>query len=122
MIFPVKSIGGIDWGWGGQIESLVIAVFVLSIGLAVAVPIGLRSLFVYRWRDRRSVSEEEFIRFEQLLMRVALSSTFGSLIAYALDFPGFYLSGIFLAALYSAYYFYPSQRRLTFEKRIFRVR
>ena len=103
-------------------EIFVVAVFVLSLVLAVAAPIFMRTLFAHRQKENTAVAEEQFIRFETNLIRIALLTPYFSLVAYFYSFPEFYLVGSFLAGLYAVYYFYPSQRRISFEKRIFRVR
>ena len=55
-------------------------------------------------------------------MRVALVTPYLTLAGYWLALPKFYLSGAVLMTLYAGYYFYPSRRRLEFDRRIFRVR
>ena len=96
--------------------------FVLSVALAVAAPILLRSVFAHRVRNQQTVAEPAFVRFEKRLIGVALISPYLLLPAYLLNFPDFYFIGMALSALYAAYYFYPSKRRIQFEKRIFRVK
>lgn len=96
--------------------------FVLSVALAVAAPILLRSVFAHRVRNQQTVAELAFVRFEKRLIGVALISPYLLLPAYLLNFPDFYFIGMVLSALYAAYYFYPSKRRIQFEKRIFRVK
>jgi len=44
------------------------------------------------------------------------------LVAYLLEFPRFYLAGTVLMALYAVYYYYPSKKRIQFERKIFRVK
>lgn len=97
-------------------------VFVLSVILAIASPILLRTLFAHRMRNRTIVPQPTLIRFERQLIGVALIAPYLIVPAYLLDFPDFYFLGTVLMALYAAYYFYPSEKRLRFEKRIFRVK
>lgn len=103
-------------------EVFIVAVFILSLVLAVAAPVFTRTLFAHQHKDSKRVAETEFIRFEAKLIRIALVTPYFSLIAYFFSFPEFYLVGSFLAGLYAIYYFYPSQRRISFERRIFRVK
>lgn len=102
-------------------EIVVVAVFIASLGCALALPIFLRSLFAHRHKDSKNVAESDFVQFESRLIRVALATPYLSLLAYLFNFPEFYLAASFLASLYAVYYFYPSRRRIDFEKRIFRV-
>ncbi len=106
---------------GGQFKPFNVLVFVMAITTAIAAPIFFRSIFAQRNKDKKRITREEFIRFQQHLIRMALIAPYFSLLAFFFDFPQFYLVASFLAALYAVYYFYPSQRRIGFEKRIFRV-
>jgi hypothetical protein len=38
------------------------------------------------------------------------------------ELPKFHFTGTVLMALYAAYYYYPSKKRVDFDRRIFRVR
>ncbi|MFH2132584.1 MAG: hypothetical protein ABIK68_19560 [bacterium] len=107
---------------GETAEFFVVATFIGSLVFAIAAPIFIRTIFAHRQRHQTHIPEDRFIRFELNLIRVALLTPYFSLVAYLWDFPEFYMAGSFLAALYAIYYFYPSQRRIIFEKRIFRVR
>lgn len=110
-----------DWFQQPAESSWIVAVFVLALVFAVAAPIMVRTVFAHRRRERQHISESEFMAFERTLIRVALLSPYCAMIAYLYRFPEFYLAGSFLAALYAVYYFYPTRRRIQFEKRIFRV-
>lgn len=97
-------------------------VFVLSVIFGIAAPIFFRSLFAHKISNEKSTTESKLIKFEQSLIRIALVTPYLGLIAYFLEFQKFYFSATFIMALYSVYYFYPSQKRIAFEKRIFRVK
>jgi len=97
-------------------------VFVLSVAFAVALPIFFRSLFAHRMRNQKAVPETVLFKFERKLILVSLLTPYLILPAYLLDFPYFYFTGTVLMALYAAYYFYPSGKRIQFERRIFRVK
>ena len=109
----------------GQINFLgVIATltFILSVIFAIGLPIFYRSLFAHKMRDRSSVSQNEFVHFERSLIFISLITPYLTLIGFLLEFPRFFLAGTVIMALYAVYYFYPSERRIQFEKRIFRVK
>lgn len=97
-------------------------VFVLSVVFAVALPIFFRSLFAHRMRNQKSVREAALIKFERKLMFVSLLTPYLILPAYLLEFPHFYFTATVLMALYAAYYFYPSRKRIESERRIFRAK
>ena len=97
-------------------------VFVLSVLCGIAAPIFLRSLFAHRMSHEKNTAESKFIKFEQNLIRMALVTPYLGLFAYLFDFKKFYFTATFLVTLYAVYYFYPSHKRIEFEKRIFRVK
>ncbi|MDY6790628.1 MAG: hypothetical protein SWH54_05090 [Thermodesulfobacteriota bacterium] len=104
------------------ISILAPVVFVLSVVCGIAAPIFLRSLFAHRMSNEKNTAESKFIKFEQNLIRMALVTPYLGLFAYLFDFKKFYFTATFLVTLYAVYYFYPSQKRIEFEKRIFRVK
>jgi hypothetical protein len=96
-------------------------IFVASVAFAVALPIFFRTLFAHKLRDEKSVSQVDLIKFERKLIHIALVTPYLILPAYILEIPSFYFGGTILMALYAGYYYYPSEKRVQFEKRVFRV-
>ena len=96
--------------------------FMLSVTLAVALPLFSRSLFAHKKRGQKVVSEADFIKFEKRLLYIALVTPYLALVAYVLEFPKFYTIAAILMGLYAVYYFFPSKRRLALDRRIFRVK
>jgi hypothetical protein len=97
-------------------------VFVLSVVFAIAWPIFFRTLFAHKMRQKKRVSEVDLIKFERSFLYIALVTPYLTLTAYLFEFPSFYLAGTVLMALYAVYYYYPSKKRIQFERRIFRVK
>lgn len=97
-------------------------IFFLSAVFALAAPIFYRTVFAHSVRDMKTTTAHELLIFERNLIRIALITPYMGLVAYMLDFPNVYFGGCILMSLYALYYFYPSQARLAFEKRIFKVR
>ena len=97
-------------------------VFVLSVIFGIATPIFFRSLFAQKMSNKKNTAESKLIKFEQNLIRMALVTPYLGLFAYLYEFKQFYFTATFLVTLYGVYYFYPSQKRIAFEKRIFRVK
>ncbi|MBW2004600.1 MAG: hypothetical protein JRI72_08290 [Deltaproteobacteria bacterium] len=96
--------------------------FILSVIFAIALPILFRTLFAHKVQHQKSVSEPDLLRFERIFLYIALLTPYVTFIAYFFELPRFYCAGTVLMALYAVYYYYPSERRIKFEKRIFRVR
>ena len=116
-----KAYGLIEIGSFNFIEIAGPSIFILCIALAIAFPIFYRTLFAHKSRDLISVSEKELLKFERTLINVAMITPYMALTAFLLELPRFYTASAILMGFYAVYYFYPSKRRIAFDKRIFRV-
>ncbi|HDH87206.1 MAG: hypothetical protein JRF08_03705 [Deltaproteobacteria bacterium] len=121
-LFGVTKFHLISFGPFKYQEFLGPSVFIASVIFAIALPIFFRTLFAHKVRDQKSVSEADLVKFERNFLYIALVTPYVTLVAYLLALPRFYCAGTVLMALYAVYYYYPSERRIRFEKRIFRVR
>lgn len=115
--FNIVTLGSLKY-----IDFFAPAVFVLSVISAIAMPIFFRTIFANKMRNEKAVPLEDFVKFEQRILYVSLITPYLALIAFAFNFPKFHLAASFLMAIYAAYYYYPSKRRINFDKRIFRVK
>ncbi len=97
-------------------------IFIASACFAVALPIFYRTVFANKRRHQTRTAEEDWLRFERNLLYIAMATPYVALIAQVLRLPRFHLGGTIIMALYAVYYYYPSKRRLKFERRIFRVK
>jgi hypothetical protein len=87
----------------------------------IALPIFYRALFVNKIRDRKSISVDEFLKFEKKLLVIAMIAPYFIVITILLNLPGFYYGMVVIIALYAVYYYFPSEKRIKFEKRLFRI-
>ncbi|MGD2185233.1 MAG: hypothetical protein PVI71_03855 [Desulfobacterales bacterium] len=97
-------------------------IFVVSVCLAVALPIFYRSVFANKRRHQTHTTEEDWLKFEHNLLYIAMATPYVALIAQILKLPRFHMGGTIIMALYAVYYYYPSKRRIAYERRIFRVK
>jgi Trk-type K+ transport system membrane component len=97
-------------------------IFILCIALAIAFPIFYRAFFAHKNRDIISVSDKKLLKFERNLINVVMMTPYLALLSYFFDLPRFYTASAILMGLYAVYYFYPSEKRIAFERRIFRVK
>ena len=97
-------------------------VFVVSVCFAVALPIFYRTVFANKRRHQTSTAEEDWLKFERNLLYIAMATPYVALIAQILQLPRFPLAGTIIMALYAVYYYYPSKKRIAFERRVFRVK
>jgi len=117
-----KTYDFIEFGSVKFIEIAGPFIFILCIVLAIAFPIFYRALFAHKSRDLINLSEKKLLNFERTLINVVMITPYLALVAYFLDLPRFYTASAILVGLYAAYYFYPSNKRIAFERRIFRVK
>ena len=99
-----------------------IFIFTLSAVTSLAFPVLIRTLFANSVKNKKKVTENKFLKFEKNLLYSAMITPWFSLIGYLYLFPKFYLASINLMALYALYYYYPSEKRINFDKKIFRVK
>ena len=112
LFFDLKSYGSV----------LAPTLFILAAVFSLGLPMLYRAWFAHRLRDHQQVSRPDFMRFERRLIYIALVTPYLALVALAFKVPGFHFTGIVLMAFYAAYYFYPSKKRVTYEKKIFRMK
>lgn len=98
------------------------AVFVAALVAALALPILARTRFVKAVADRKHVAPEPFLAFQKALLTMCLASAYIAAVGYVCTIGLFHFGGAFLAALYAAYYYFPSEERVAHEMRLFRVR
>lgn len=96
-------------------------IFILTAFLAIAGPILYRSLFAHRQRHLHRVPQTVLFKFERNLTGMALVTPYLAMVAYFLQLPRFHLGATVLMALYAIYYYYPSQKRLAFDRQIYRT-
>mgnify|MGYP001816025099 FL=1 len=97
-------------------------IFIASVCFAVAFPIFYRTVFANKRRHQTHTAEEDWLKFERNLLYIALVTPYVCLIAQILKLPRFHLGGTIIMALYAVYYYYPSKKRIDYERRIFRVK
>ena len=98
-----------------------VIILVLVALFSIALPIFYRALFVNKIKDRKSISVDEFLKFEKELIIIAMIAPYFVLITVLLNLPGFYFGTVVIISLYAVYYYFPSEKRIKFEKKIFRI-
>ncbi|MCK5836097.1 MAG: hypothetical protein KAH09_02430 [Desulfobacula sp.] len=98
------------------------ALFVLSAITAIAGPLFCRTLFAHSRRNQSQVTAKEFLEFQKKILWISLIAPYLAFIAVLCDFSRFFAATIVLMALYAIYYYFPSQKRINFDRKIFRVK
>lgn len=97
-------------------------IFIVSVCFAIALPIFYRTLFANKMRHLTHTAEGDWLKFERNLLYISMITPYVGLIAQILQLPRFHLAGTIVMALYAVYYYYPSTRRIEFDRRVFRVK
>lgn len=106
---------------GALNKVLAPALFTMAALFSIGLPVLYRSALAHRLRQHRDVSQPVFLRFQRHLICIAMVTPYLALMAWTFKLSAFHCSGIVLMALYAGYYFYPSKKRIVFEKKLFRV-
>jgi hypothetical protein len=102
-------------------KALSVTLLVLTALFSVALPIFYRSLFANKVKDMKSITVNEFLKFEKNLIIIAMIAPYFVVFTVLLNLSGFYFGTIVIIALYAVYYYYPSEKRVKFEKKLFRI-
>jgi MFS family permease len=122
LIFILQHFHLVDWNIPDIPHTISPFVFIISVCFAVAFPILYRTVFANKMRHHTHTAEKDWLKFERNLLYIAMTTPYVSLIAQILRLPRFHLGAVIIMALYAGYYYYPSKRRLEYERRIFRVK
>lgn len=121
-VFALQHLHLIDWNIPDISHVISPFAFIISVCFALALPILYRTVFANKMRHHTHTAEKDWLKFERNLLYIAMTTPYVSLIAQVLQLPRFHLGGILIMALYAVYYYYPSRKRLDYERRIFRVK
>lgn len=120
--FALQHFQLVDWTIPPVPPVISPIVFIGAVCFAVAFPILYRTVFANERRHQTLTAEEDWLKFERHLLYIAMVTPYIALIAQILRLPRFHLGGTLIMALYAVYYYYPSKRRLEYDRRVFRVK
>ena len=95
----------------------------LFVGLIFAflVPLWYKLFFIKKIKDGKVFSKESFLRFEKNYLSISFIAVYNMLFAYLFQVDRIPMYIIILSGIYVLYYYYPSERRIALEKRIFKI-
>lgn len=96
-------------------------IFAFAALSSIGLPIVRRLFFVDKVKNQKEVDPLVWMKYEKQSLQIALLTPYFFVIASALQFISFFYTVIFLLALYACYYYFPSEKRIRFEMRIFRI-
>ncbi|WP_462324159.1 hypothetical protein [Desulfoplanes sp.] len=100
---------------------VTMSLLVLAGVLAFALPLWLRILFCRTQTGKSGIGLDGFIVFEKRFILAGVLATYMVPLGYLCNLPQVPLFWIMLFALYAGYYYFPSQKRIDLEVKIFRV-
>jgi len=101
---------------------LGLGLFIAAMVAGVSLPVWIRAVLAYQTGRQSCIEPRVMLCFQRRLIGTALAAPYLALLAYGLQVEGYFSAGTFLAALYAAYYFCPTRKRIDFDCRLFRVR
>ncbi len=104
----------------GQTVSVVVTT--LSGVMGIAIPIFYRSFFVYRLKGKKQISRDAFVSFEQTLISIALTAPYFLVISILMNMNQTSNMLIAIFSLYAIYYYFPSEKKVLFEMKLFRIK
>ena len=97
-------------------------IFIMTALVSIAGPILYRSIFAHRRRHLSEILPNDLLKFERKLVAMGMAAPYLALVAFWMQLSRFHFAGTLLLALYAVYTAYPSRRRISFDRRIFRTR
>ena len=97
-------------------------IFILTTLLAIASPVLHRTIFNNKIKESKFITSDKFYRYQNQLLYLIAFTPYLVLIAYVLHLQQFYFGGTALFSLYALYFYYPSEKRIRNEIRIYRVK
>ena len=88
---------------------------------AIAGPLMLRITFSHMVRQQACVRIQPFLTFQRRLIVLAGITPYLALIAVWGGLSQFHAGGVILMALYGVYYYFPSEKRISHDIKLFRV-
>ncbi len=103
-------------------KTVTIVVTVLSGVIGIAMPVFYRSYFVYKIKDQKKIAEDAFLNYERTQITLALLTPYFLIIAVLMSMNQTALILITLFSIYVLYYYFPSEKKVHFEMKIFRIK
>jgi hypothetical protein len=100
---------------------LTVALLLLSATTALLIPLWLRIMLVRRRTGKRMITTPVYRQYQRQVMLSAWIAIYLLPLAAALQLARVPLFCVAMFALYALYYYYPSQRKIAFEHRLFGV-
>ncbi len=103
-------------------QTFMIVIATLAGITAFAAPVFYRSYFIHKIKDKKEITLEQFVLFERKLISIALMTPYFIIVSILLNLNQTTNIMITLFALYAAYFYFPSEKKVRFEMKVFRIK
>ncbi len=112
--YPLKILSKI------KLPDYINLLFILiSIAFALIFPILFRIIIFFHVNSKGAMSEGRFIIFEKVLILISQISIYIMIIAHYFLESQFVMIVLSVIAFYSLFYYYPTEKKINFDRRIF---
>ncbi len=98
------------------------ALILFSAFTGIIFPIWNRLILVKKMRDDKKIDYARFYDFEQLQIIVPLTTLYIVLLGYFMKVPKVQEFVLAIIGFYAAYYSFPSEKRISLDRKIFRIK
>ncbi len=93
----------------------------LAGAFGIAFPVFYRSYFIYGLKNKNRISNKRFMNFEKKILNIALTAPYFLVFSIMMNLPENTHILITLFSLYATYYYFPSDKKVRFEMKVFRI-
>ena len=122
IIFFILDFFEINFYLGESSHTISITLLLFAALFSVILPLWFKLMFVKRVKGLKNVDRRSFIKFEKVFVLISSFSIYVVVVAYIFQTPQWLMLIIALFSLYSLYFYFPSEKRIKMESKIFRVK
>ena len=99
-----------------------VTLLVLATCFSLVFPIWLKLSFIQSNKKKKSVGKDTYFNYAKRYIILSVSGFYIVPVAYIFQLSKWIMFTIALFAIYSLYFYYPSEKRIESEKKLFRVK
>jgi len=114
-----EQLGDIHFNYPGKWISFSLLIIVVSTGYIVPLWMRIHALNKFK---KTTADSDDFVHFEHNAIILAVAGIYLCPPAFIMHFPDIPKYAIALSAIYSLYYFFPSEKKIKMDLKIFRLK
>lgn len=104
----------------GRIGSF--SILLASVLFSFIIPMWFRISFIQKMKHKKETPSELFLKFQKMYLQISSPSFYLMILGYIAGIEQKIMVIIILSALYALYFYYPSEKKIEREKKIFKVK